>query len=51
MSGEHPNGREAIDRIIRDAKADGTIRDDKSREWVERKAREAAIQFERQRNK
>lgn len=51
MSGEHPKGREAIDRIIRDAKADGTIRDAASQRWVEQKAREGAIQFERQRNK
>lgn len=43
MSGEHPNGRAAIDRIVSDAIKDGTARTPAQVTRVKELAKEAAV--------
>lgn len=43
MSGEHPNGRATIDRIVSDAIKDGTARTPAQVARVEQLAKEAAV--------
>lgn len=43
MSGEHPNGRAAIDRIVSDAVKDGTARTPAQVARVQQLAKEAAV--------
>lgn len=43
MSGEHPNGRATIDRIVADAVKDGSARTPAQKARVEQLAKEAAV--------